>query len=161
MRAAVSLRFGPPEVVRVCDVPVPKPSKDDVRVAVHSTTVNRTDCHYRSGRPLLMHAVAGWRRPRATVLGTEYAGVVEDLGPGAEGIARGDRVFGWIEGRFGAHAVQTTLTEHRRDHGFAPQVRIGVHAAEAVDLGHDYLGKGVHEAARVGAAAGAQRDPRD
>ncbi len=53
-----------------------------------------------------------------------------------------------------AVAVQTTLTEHRRDHGFAPQVRIGVHAAEAVDLGHDYLGKGVHEAARVGAAAG-------
>jgi class 3 adenylate cyclase len=33
-------------------------------------------------------------------------------------------------------------------------VRIGVHATEAVDLGDDYLGKGVHEAARVGAAAG-------
>jgi adenylate cyclase len=33
-------------------------------------------------------------------------------------------------------------------------MRIGVHATEAVDLGDDYLGKGVDEAARVGAAAG-------
>jgi class 3 adenylate cyclase len=54
-----------------------------------------------------------------------------------------------------AIAIQRTLADHRREHGFAPQVRIGVHATEAVDLGDDYLGKGVHEAARVGAAAGA------
>ena len=54
-----------------------------------------------------------------------------------------------------AIAIQRTLADHRREHGFAPQVRIGVHATEAVDLGDDYLGKGVHQAARVGAAAGA------
>ena len=54
-----------------------------------------------------------------------------------------------------AIAIQRTLADHRRDHGFAPQLRIGVHATEAVDLGDDYLGRGVHEAARVGAAAGA------
>ena len=53
-----------------------------------------------------------------------------------------------------AIAIQRTLADHRREHGFAPQVRIGAHATEAVDLGDDYLGKGVHEAARVGAAAG-------
>jgi len=54
-----------------------------------------------------------------------------------------------------AVAVQRALADHRRDHGFAPQVRIGLHATEAIDLGRDYLGKGVHEAARVGAAAAA------
>ncbi len=54
-----------------------------------------------------------------------------------------------------AIAIQRTLADHRHEHGFAPEVRIGVHATEAVDLGDDYLGKGVHEAARVGAAAGA------
>jgi class 3 adenylate cyclase len=52
-----------------------------------------------------------------------------------------------------AVAIQRTLAEHRLDHGFAPQVRIGVHATEAFEVGDDYLGKGVHEAARVGAAA--------
>jgi class 3 adenylate cyclase len=54
-----------------------------------------------------------------------------------------------------AVAVQRRLQEHRRANGFAPQVRIGVHAADASRSGSSYRGKGVHEAARVGALGGA------
>jgi class 3 adenylate cyclase len=54
-----------------------------------------------------------------------------------------------------AAAIQRTLAEHRRTAGFAPQVRIGVHAAEATRANGSYRGRGVHEAARVGALAGA------
>jgi class 3 adenylate cyclase len=50
-------------------------------------------------------------------------------------------------------AIQKSLAEHRRSHGFAPQVRIGVHAAAATRSGSGYRGKGVHEAARIAAAA--------
>jgi class 3 adenylate cyclase len=53
-----------------------------------------------------------------------------------------------------ATAVQRRLAAHRRTNGFAPQVRIGVHAAEASRSGAGYSGKGVHEAARVGALGG-------
>jgi class 3 adenylate cyclase len=49
--------------------------------------------------------------------------------------------------------IQRTLAEHRRDHGFAPQVRIGVHRAPASRVGLDYRGKGVHQAARIAAVA--------
>jgi class 3 adenylate cyclase len=52
--------------------------------------------------------------------------------------------------------IQRKLIEHRRAAGFAPQVRIGVHVAEAAQHGDDYLGKGVHEAARIGALAGGE-----
>jgi class 3 adenylate cyclase len=52
-----------------------------------------------------------------------------------------------------AVAIQRRLVEHRRKHGFAPPVRIGVHEAEATALADDYAGIGVHEAARVGALA--------
>lgn len=52
-----------------------------------------------------------------------------------------------------AVAVQRTLAEHRRAHGFAPQVRIGLHTAEATRRGADLTGMGVHEAARIGALA--------
>jgi class 3 adenylate cyclase len=52
-----------------------------------------------------------------------------------------------------AVAVQRSLAEHRRTHGFAPQVRIGIHATEATERRGDYGGKGVHEAARIGALA--------
>ena len=52
-----------------------------------------------------------------------------------------------------AIAIQRTLAEHRQMHGFAPQVRIGVHVADATQVGHDFHGKGVHEAARIAALA--------
>src|SRR5439155_2307074 len=52
-----------------------------------------------------------------------------------------------------AIAIQRRLAEHRRRHGFAPQVRIGVHSAEATSIADDYAGLGVHQAARVGAVA--------
>jgi class 3 adenylate cyclase len=53
-----------------------------------------------------------------------------------------------------AAAVQRRLAAHRRTNGFAPEVRIGVHAAEASRSASGYSGKGVHEAARVGALGG-------
>jgi class 3 adenylate cyclase len=52
-----------------------------------------------------------------------------------------------------AIAIQWALERHRRDHGFAPSVRIGLHEAEASREGADYMGRGVHEAARIGALA--------
>ena len=54
-----------------------------------------------------------------------------------------------------AVAIQRRLAEHRRDHGFAPEVRIGLHASEAARVGAEYQGVGVHEAARIGALGGA------
>jgi class 3 adenylate cyclase len=55
-----------------------------------------------------------------------------------------------------AIAIQGSLAEHRRKHGFALQVRIGLHTAEVTRRGADYGGKGVHEAARIGSLAGAE-----
>jgi class 3 adenylate cyclase len=52
-------------------------------------------------------------------------------------------------------AIQRALAEHRRKAGFAPRVRIGIHSAEATRGEDGYLGRGVHEAARIGALAGA------
>jgi class 3 adenylate cyclase len=52
--------------------------------------------------------------------------------------------------------IQRRLTRHRREHGFAPSVRIGLHSAEATRDGRDYRGRGVHVAARIGGAASGQ-----
>jgi len=54
-----------------------------------------------------------------------------------------------------AVAVQRALAEHRRSAGFAPRVRIGLHATEATRVAESYVGQGVHQAARIGAIAGA------
>jgi class 3 adenylate cyclase len=52
--------------------------------------------------------------------------------------------------------IQQRLARHRREHGFAPTVRIGLHTAEATRQAGDYRGRGVHVAARIGAAAASE-----
>jgi class 3 adenylate cyclase len=52
-----------------------------------------------------------------------------------------------------AVTIQRELAEHRRSHGFAPQVRIGVHSSDANQVRNNFTGKGVHEAARIAALA--------
>jgi len=52
-----------------------------------------------------------------------------------------------------AVAIQRALADHRRAHGFAPSVRIGVHATAATRSGRAYRGRGVHEAARIASLA--------
>lgn len=113
MRAAVHTRYGPPEVVQVRDVPTPRPSDDELLVRVHATTVNRTDCHYRSATPFVMRGVSGLTRPKATILGNEFAGVVEATGSGVRAFGAGDRVFGYCEGPFGAHAEYLVVAASR------------------------------------------------
>jgi class 3 adenylate cyclase len=54
-----------------------------------------------------------------------------------------------------AVAVQQRLDRQRIEHGFAPEIRIGVHCGEAIRYGEDYIGRCVHETARIANAAGA------
>jgi hypothetical protein len=49
-----------------------------------------------------------------------------------------------------ALGIQRRLEDQRRENGFAPQVRIGVHRSEARRTGLDYIGGGVNLAARIG-----------
>jgi NADPH:quinone reductase-like Zn-dependent oxidoreductase len=112
MKAAVQTRYGPPEVVRVTDVPRPAVKDGEVLVRVQATTVNRTDCGMRAAHPFFIRLATGLRRPRLTILGNEFAGTVAEVGPGVTGFAVGDRVFGFSGSRFGAHAEYLAMPEH-------------------------------------------------
>lgn len=109
MRAAVRPRYGGPEVIEFVDIPEPVPGRGKVLVRVHFATVNRTDCAYRSGRPWINQLACGWPRPRVQVLGSEFAGEVVAVGENVESYAVGDRVFGFVDGRPGAHAEQVAV----------------------------------------------------
>ncbi|MBA3688744.1 MAG: hypothetical protein H0W81_07945 [Chloroflexi bacterium] len=52
-----------------------------------------------------------------------------------------------------AVTIQRRLAEQRRTSGFALAVRIGIHGAAANRVGLDYVGTGVNQASRIGAAA--------
>ena len=96
MKAVVRDRYGPPEVLRIGDVDRPEPAADEILVRVHATTVNRTDCGWRSGSPFFVRYFTGVRRPKWQILGMEFAGEVELVGSAVTEFGVGDHVFGVI-----------------------------------------------------------------
>ncbi len=108
MRAVVHDRYGPPEVLRVGEVERPVPKEDEVLVAVHASTITRSDTGLRSLEYPFSRLFTGVRRPKRTIAGMEFAGLVEEIGAAVTEFRVGDEVFG-IEG--GANAEYVTPRE--------------------------------------------------
>ncbi len=78
MKAAVHKQYGPPEVVTIKEVPIPVPAAGELLVKVYASTVNRTDCGFRSAEYFISRFWSGLLKPRYQTLGCEFAGEVED-----------------------------------------------------------------------------------
>ncbi|MGA7988924.1 MAG: NAD(P)-dependent alcohol dehydrogenase [Candidatus Dormiibacterota bacterium] len=104
MRAVVHDRYGPPEVLRLVDIPKPIPKDDEILVKVHAATVSRTDVALRAGTPFISRCITGVRRPRRRILGSDLAGEVTSVGAAVTGFSVGDHVFGINPWMFGTHA---------------------------------------------------------
>jgi NADPH:quinone reductase-like Zn-dependent oxidoreductase len=111
MKAAVTTRYGPPEVVEIREVATPQPQAGELLVRVHATTVTRTDCGMRAPHPWFVRLAEGLLRPRHRVLGIDFAGVVQAVGAGVVAYRPGDRVFGLSPEAYGAHAEYLCLPE--------------------------------------------------
>ena len=112
MRAVVFDTYGAPEVLRLEEVERPVPKADEVRVKIHATTVTRSDCAVRAGKPFISRFFTGLRRPKQRILGTELAGEVEAVGAAVHEFGVGDHVFGTTSTfRFGTHAEFICMQE--------------------------------------------------
>jgi NADPH:quinone reductase-like Zn-dependent oxidoreductase len=109
MRAVVHERYGPPDVLRVADVPRPVPNDDEVLVAVHASTVTRGDTELRTLEYPFSRLFTGVRHPKRATAGTEFAGIVEEVGSAVTEFRVGDEVFG-IKG--GANAEYVAVGEN-------------------------------------------------
>ena len=109
MTAALVERYGPPEVVRITEVPVPNPGRGELLVQVRAAAVTAGDARIRGARfpkgfaPFARLAF-GLRRPRRPILGGTFSGTVAALGPDVTGFAVGDEVAGMTGVRLGTHA---------------------------------------------------------
>src|SRR5436190_16253232 len=112
MRAVVFDRYGAPDVLRLEDVVQPVPKEHEVLVKMHATTVTRSDCAVRAGKPFISRFFTGLRRPKQRILGTELAGEVEAVGAAVHEFGVGDHVFGTTSTfRFGTHAEFICMRE--------------------------------------------------
>lgn len=105
MRAVVYDRYGPPEVLRLEDVPTPTPAAGKVLVKVAATSVNLSDWEGLIGSPGYVR-VDGLTKPQNRILGSDLAGSVVAVGEGVTRFAPGDEVYGSSpKGGFAEYAV--------------------------------------------------------
>jgi len=116
MKAVTYRRYGGPTVVALDDVPKPSAKPNEVLIRIRATTVSSADWRARSltlprGFRLLGRLVFGLTKPRRPILGTELAGVVEEVGREVTRFRPGDAVIAFAGGRFGCHAEYRTMPE--------------------------------------------------
>jgi len=101
VKAVVDDRYGSPDVLRVVDVPVPSPATSQVRVKVAATSVNLSDWERLRGSPGYAR-LGGLRHPARRTLGSDIAGVVDEVGEGVSRFRPGDEVYGENRAMMGA-----------------------------------------------------------
>jgi NADPH:quinone reductase-like Zn-dependent oxidoreductase len=112
VKAAVHKKYGPPEVVFLTEIDKPVPNDNEVLIRIHATTVNRTDCGFRSAEYFISRFFSGLFRPNNPILGCEFAGEIETVGSQVKRFKPGDRVFGFNDSKFGGHAEYLAIDEH-------------------------------------------------
>lgn len=107
MRALVYDKYGPPETLRLEQVPQPRPAPGEVLVRVHATSLNSWDWDLMIGN--VMGRITAPFGPPHKTLGADISGTVEAVGDGVTEFAPGDAVFGDLsEGHWGGLAECTT-----------------------------------------------------
>ncbi len=116
MRAVVYDRYGPPEVLRVEEVPVPAPALKQVLIQVAATSVNLSDWEGLTGTPAYAR-IGGLRAPARRVLGSDIAECVTAVGSGVTRFRVGDEVYGDnlnLKGGFAEHVVAPEASLSRK-----------------------------------------------
>ena len=97
MRAVIADQYGSPAQLRLGEVDRPVPGEGQVLIRVHAASVHADVWHMIRGVPYALRLMGGGlRRPANPIPGTDAAGVVEALGPGASRFQVGDPVFGEV-----------------------------------------------------------------
>jgi NADPH:quinone reductase-like Zn-dependent oxidoreductase len=116
MKAVTYDSYGPPEVLRLEEIPKPVPKDDEILIRVEATTATSGDWRVRSldvprGFGLMARLALGVFRPRQRILGTELAGEVESIGKKVSKFRIGDRVFAFTDTRMGCYVEYKCMPE--------------------------------------------------
>jgi NADPH:quinone reductase-like Zn-dependent oxidoreductase len=123
MKAAVCDRYGPPEVLRVCQVRRPSPRPDEVRIRILASAVTASDIFIRSARvtarlQIPFRLMMGLTGPRHPIIGFVFSGVIDEAGAETTRFRPGDEVYGGTGFRLGAYAEYRCMIESdSRTHG--------------------------------------------
>jgi NADPH:quinone reductase-like Zn-dependent oxidoreductase len=92
MKAFVSEKYGPPEMLRMAEVEKPAPAADEALVKVLAVSVNPADWRSLRAKPFFSRATLGWLRPKHRIPGGDIAGRVEAVGSAVTQFKPGDEI---------------------------------------------------------------------
>lgn len=123
MKAALCARYGPPDTVRILEIPTPTPRANEVLIRIRASTVASADWRLRSGQMprgfgLISRLVLGLRRLRQPILGTELCGTITAIGSAVTRFQLGDAVVGFAGAGMRCHAEYRVM---RADAALVPQ----------------------------------------
>jgi NADPH:quinone reductase-like Zn-dependent oxidoreductase len=111
MLAAVTTKYGPPNVLKLTELARPMPKPDEVIVRVHASSVTAADMMMRRGAPYYGRLFLGILKPRNRISGTGFAGEIEAIGSEVSNFKTGDMVFGETVFGFGSNAEYTCVPQ--------------------------------------------------
>lgn len=123
MKAVTCIRYGPPEMLHLIEVPVPSPAPDQVRVRIRAAAVTMSDIFISSAcvSPLMQipfRLMMGLTKPRAPIVGFAFSGVIDEVGERTRRFKPGDEVCGTTGFSLGAFAEYRCAPEtDSRSHG--------------------------------------------
>lgn len=113
MKASVYYKYGNSEVLEIKEIEKPRPKADEILVKVKASTVNRTDCAMLKAKPYIMRLFTGFFAPRNPILGTDFAGIVEEVGVEIKDFKIGDQVFGFSDLGLSSHAEYLCISKKK------------------------------------------------
>ncbi|HEV8066078.1 MAG TPA: NAD(P)-dependent alcohol dehydrogenase [Acidimicrobiales bacterium] len=104
MKAIVGTNYGGPDQLELKDMDTPRPGPTEVLVRVKASSLNPLDWHLMRAHPHVLRLQKGVRRPKQPILGVDFAGIVEEVGPDVTDRQVGDEVFGIATGSLAEYA---------------------------------------------------------
>ena len=113
MKAIVTKKYGPPDVLELTEMEKPIPNDDQVLVKIHASSVNFGNLVLLKGEPFLARFAFGLRKPKYPIPGGDIAGRVESVGKNVAKFQPGDDVFGDLSGSgWGGFAEYVSVPEN-------------------------------------------------
>ncbi|WP_430933799.1 NAD(P)-dependent alcohol dehydrogenase [Saccharicrinis sp. 156] len=116
MKAFVCNKYGPPEVLKVKEMPKPVPKDNEVCIKNFATAVTGSDVLIRGADMpffirLMFQVMIGFKKPRKPIPGLVFAGEIESVGKAVKRFNKGDQVYGFTGYSFGAYAEYICISE--------------------------------------------------
>lgn len=112
MKAMITTSYGSPDVFKLENVAKPVPTPNQMLIKIHASSVTKADTMMRTGKPYIGRLFTGLRKPKHSIWGTGFAGVVEAIGSQVTQFKAGHQVFGESIDTMGTYSEYITILEN-------------------------------------------------